>query len=133
MIRIAAILLAAILASVPCAGRAEDPFEINVIVPLTGNFAFLGKEEAEGLTVLESTVNKAGGIHGRQVKFVVADDGSNAQTAVQLTNNLISKKAQIFLGTSAVANCSAMAPLLTNGPVGYCFSPGIHPPDGSYV
>jgi branched-chain amino acid transport system substrate-binding protein len=133
MMRIVALVLAAVLASVPLAGRAEDPFEINVIVPLTGNFAFLGKEEAESLSVLESTVNKAGGIRGRQVKFVVADDGSNAQTAVQLTNNLIAKKVPVFLGTSAVANCSAMAPLLANGPVGYCFSPGIHPPDGSYV
>ncbi len=133
MFRIVAIVLAALLASVPLAGRAEDPFEINAIAPLTGSFAFLGKEEAEALGVVESTVNKAGGIRGRQIKFVIADDGSNAQTAVQLTNNIIAKKAQVMLGTSAVAACSAMAPLLANGPVDYCFSPGIHPPDGSYV
>jgi branched-chain amino acid transport system substrate-binding protein len=29
--------------------------------------------------------------------------------------------------------CNAMTPLLTNGPVLYCFSPGIHPPAGSRV
>ena len=29
--------------------------------------------------------------------------------------------------------CNAMAPLMRNGPVQYCLSPGIHPPAGSYT
>jgi branched-chain amino acid transport system substrate-binding protein len=39
----------------------------------------------------------------------------------------------VILGSSLVSVCSAMAPLMANGPVEYCFSPGIHPAAGSYV
>jgi branched-chain amino acid transport system substrate-binding protein len=37
------------------------------------------------------------------------------------------------MGSSLVAMCLAMAPLMANGPVQYCLSPGIHPKAGSYV
>lgn len=130
--RFAAGALAVALAVIPTAGNGAEPFVINVIAPLTGPSAFLGKEEADALRVIEANVNKAGGIRGRQIKFNVQDDESSAQIAVQITNNILSKKVAVMLGTSQVAACSAMAPLLVNGPVDYCFSPGIHPPDGSY-
>ena len=38
-----------------------------------------------------------------------------------------------IIGSAIVAMCNAMAPLMQNGPVMYCFSPGIHPAKGSYV
>jgi len=39
----------------------------------------------------------------------------------------------VILGSSLVAVCRAIAPLMKNGgPVHYCFSPGLHPPPGSY-
>jgi branched-chain amino acid transport system substrate-binding protein len=38
-----------------------------------------------------------------------------------------------MLGSSLVGTCNAMAPLVQNGPLMYCFSAGIHPPAGSYV
>ena len=39
----------------------------------------------------------------------------------------------MFLGSSIVAMCNATAPLLRQGPVDYCLSPGMHPPAGSYA
>jgi branched-chain amino acid transport system substrate-binding protein len=39
----------------------------------------------------------------------------------------------VVLGSSLVGVCNAMAPLMQSGPTMYCFSPGIHPPAGSYV
>lgn len=127
------VLLTSLLASVPLAVRAADPFEINVILPLTGTFAFLAKEEAASLNVAENVINKSGGIRGRPIKFVIQDDQSSAQVAVQLANGVIAKKVAVLLGSSGVAQCSAMAPLMKDGPVMYCFSPGIYPPEGSYV
>lgn len=107
---------------------AVDPYELNVILPLTGGAAFLGKNEAGGLRVLEERVNKTGGIAGRPLKFVIADDQSNPQVAVQLTNALIAKNVPIFLGSTIVAMCNAQAPLVkANGPVMYCLSAGFHP------
>jgi branched-chain amino acid transport system substrate-binding protein len=42
-------------------------------------------------------------------------------------------KPAVLLGSSLVGACSAMAPLMQDGPAMYCFSPGIHPPAASYV
>ena len=108
-------------------------YDINVILPLTGGGAFLGKEEQTALQVAEAVINKAGGVHGQNVHFVFHDDQTNPQTSVQLANQVIAAKPAVLLGSSLVASCNAMAALMQNGPVMYCFSPGIHPAAGSYV
>jgi len=129
---ISALLSVAVLGA-PLTTSAAEPFEINAILPVTGAGAFLGKEESDALAVIEAVTNKAGGIGGRPIKFVIADDQSNPQVAVQLTNGVIAKKVSVILGSSLVSNCSAMMPLVKSGLAMYCFSPGIHPPDGSYA
>jgi branched-chain amino acid transport system substrate-binding protein len=126
-------VLAALAASVPLAARAADPYEINAILTLTGSGSFLGKEEAASLGVIEAMTNKAGGIGGRPIKFVIGDTQSSASVAVQLTNGAIAKKAPVIIGSSLVADCSAMDPLAKEGPVIYCLSPGVHPVPGSYM
>jgi branched-chain amino acid transport system substrate-binding protein len=112
--------------------QAQDPYEINLILPVTGGLAFVGKTQIEALNILQEYVNKNGGIRGRPVKFTVADDQTNPQTAVQLTNQLLAKKVPLFAGSSLSAMCNAMAPLVKDGPVMYCFSPSIRPVPGSF-
>jgi branched-chain amino acid transport system substrate-binding protein len=108
-------------------------YDINAILPLTGGASFLGKSEQKALQLAEPIINKAGGVKGQPVHFEYYDDQSNPQTGVQLSNRVIGAKPAIVLGSSLVAVCNAMAPLMQNGPAMYCFSPGIHPPAGSYV
>jgi branched-chain amino acid transport system substrate-binding protein len=113
---------------------AADPFEINVILSLTGPGAFLGKKEQSAVQLVEQNINKAGGIEGRPVKFVVADDQSSPQVDVQLANALIAKKVSIVMGPSLTAGCNAITALLKNdGPVLYCLTAGAHPEKGSYA
>ena len=126
-----AVALAAMLVATPA--RAAEPYEINVILPLTGPAAFLGKGEETSLQLAEKAMNATGGIHGQPVKFVIQDDGTSPQTGVQLANTVIAKKPAVLLGSSLVAICRAMGPLMADGPVNYCFSPGVHPEAGSYV
>ena len=99
--------------------RAAEPFEINVIVSLTGSFAFIGSAEAASVRTLESIVNKEGGINGQPVKMVIQDDQSTPATAVQLASGIIAKKPSVLLGPTYLASCLAVAPLVTanNGPV----------------
>ncbi len=113
--------------------HADEPYKINVILPLTGQASFLGKEEQVSLQIAEKYVNRTGGIRGRPVEFVFFDDTSSPQVAVQLVRQVSAEKPALVLGSSLVSVCSAMAPLMSNGPVEYCFSPGIHPAAGSYV
>jgi branched-chain amino acid transport system substrate-binding protein len=108
-------------------------YDINVILPLTGGASFLGKAEQTALQLAEPLINKAGGVQGQPVHFLFYDDGSNPQTGVQLTNRAIASNPAVLLGSSLVGICSAMAPLMQDGPAMYCFSPGIHPSKGSYV
>lgn len=128
-----AVLTAALAGIIPLSGQAADPFEINVIVPLTGTVSFIGQAEAGTLKVLEGVVNKSGGINGRPVKFVIQDDQSDPKTAVQLFDVVMAKKVSVVLGSTLTSACNAFEALAKDGPVVYCFSPGIHPAEGSYL
>jgi branched-chain amino acid transport system substrate-binding protein len=112
---------------------AGEPFEINAILPLTGPGAFIGKSEQTALAIVEAKTNKAGGVNGRPIKFVVQDDTSNPQVALQLVNELLAKKVQVIVGPSLTAECGAIAPLVKDGPVLYCLSGGFHPQKFSYA
>jgi branched-chain amino acid transport system substrate-binding protein len=113
--------------------RAADNTDINVILPLTGSGAFLGKAEQQALQQYEKMVNSAGGVHGKPVRFVFHDDQSSPQVAVQLANQVKSTNPPVILGSALVALCNAMAPLMKEGPLLYCFSPGIQPAGGSFI
>jgi branched-chain amino acid transport system substrate-binding protein len=125
-------VIAALLAGIAPAVAAADPppYEINVIVSLTGQGAFLGGSQQKALAALQTSVNAHGGIKGRPLSFVFYDDQSTPQVAVQLANSVIAKKPAVVLGTSIAATCRAVAPLFANGPVDYCLIPAIHPPRG---
>ena len=123
--------LGAALAALPAG--AQTPYEIHVMLALTGGGAFLGQAEQKSLQLAEKVVNETGGIQGTPVKFTFHDDQTSPQVAVQVANEILATKPQVLLGSSIVATCSAIGPLMQSGPVEYCFSPGIHPSGGSYV
>ena len=113
--------------------NAAEPLQIEVVLPLTGNAAFVGQGQQKTLQVLEAQVNQNGGIAGRPLKFAYHDDQSSPQQTLQITQSIIPGKPAVMLGSSIVAMCNAVAPLLRDGPVDYCLSPGVHPASGSYV
>jgi len=132
---IAILAVALLLAASPFhrSEAAESAYDIHVIVAITGGGSFLGKEEQQALVLAEKTVNRSGGIHGKPLRFVFHDDQSNPQLAVQLATEVVALHPAVIMGSTLVATCNAMAPLVKNGPVMYCFSAGIHPAPGSYV
>ena len=112
----------------------EGPFEINVILALTGAAAFIGKSEQQSLQFIETITNKAGGIKGRPIKFVMVDDQSNPQVSVQLANQLIAKNVPVILGPTFTSTCLAVSAIVAkSGPVEYCFSPSVTPPPGGFA
>ena len=132
MITRAAALTACALALGAVDARAADPYKIHAILPLTGGAAFLGKGEQQALQLFEKLINQEGGINGEPLQFVYHDDQTSPQTTVQIANGILAEKPAVMLGSSIVAMCSAMAPLLKEGPFDYCLSPGVHPAAGSY-
>ncbi len=132
MMRFTAAVLAAAFLALAAPATAVDPYEINVILPLTGNIAFVGQTELQALKALEAYVNRTGGIGGRPIAFVVADDQNDPKTSVLLTQNLIAKNVPVILGPSSPQSCAAVQPLIRSGPVMYCFAQAGSPPAGGY-
>jgi branched-chain amino acid transport system substrate-binding protein len=133
--RLAFVALATALCLVPAlAASAADPYDIDVVLPITGTFAFVGTTHQHELQVLEGIVNKQGGIDGRPVHFIFHDDTSSPEVSLQIHQAILAKHPAVVLGSSLGALCQATTPLyLTSGPVNYCFSPVIPTTKGSYV
>ena len=79
------------------ATSAADPYNIDVVLPITGTFAFVGTTHQRELTVLEGMVNKQGGIKGRPVHFVFHDDTSNPEISLQIHNGILAKHPAVVL------------------------------------
>ncbi len=117
--------------SIVSSAAAAAPYDIPVILSLSGPAAFLGKEQADALRLLENDVNRRGGVRGTPIHFDVADDQTSPQIAVQLANGIIAQHKPVIVGSSVVGTCAAIAALVKSGPVEYCLSPGVHPEPGS--
>jgi branched-chain amino acid transport system substrate-binding protein len=130
-----AALLAAAFALAPAmavAAPAAEPFEINVIIPLTGGGAFLGSIEKVNFEAHQTSINRSGGIQGRPVAFVFHDDQSSPQHAVQIIQQILPSQPAIVIGPTLQAMCNAIAPLMAKGPVLFCLSNSFKPLPGGY-
>jgi branched-chain amino acid transport system substrate-binding protein len=113
---------------------ADEPYDFYAILPITGPAAFLGRGEQVALTAVEKYINQTGGIRGRPLRIIAQDDQSNPAIALQIANQIIAKKVPAFVGPGFTATCNAVYPLVAaNGPVMYCLSSGLHPPNGGYA
>jgi branched-chain amino acid transport system substrate-binding protein len=126
-------VLAVTALALAAASAHAQSYKIHAITALTGPGAFVGKGEQQALQLVEKVVNAGGGIKGRPLEYVFHDDQTNPQVAVQLANEVLADKPAVMMGSSLVATCRAIAPLMKSGPVDYCMSPGIHPDPGDYV
>lgn len=115
------------------AGSAAEPYELNMIVSLTGPIAFTGNEHLQTWQLVADLANARGGIQGHPLKLVPHDDQSSPVLAVQEANALIAQHVPVIVGPNVTATCAAVVPLVKNGPVLYCLSPAIHPTRGGYV
>ncbi len=123
-------------AALPLGLRAADttPLKIPVILSLTGNGAFVGREDQQSMQLVEKLTNAKGGIDGHPIQFQFLDDASNPQTGVQLANQVVASKAPIFFGASLTQQCAAVVPIVReNGPADFCLSPGLQPAAGGWV
>lgn len=132
--RVAALVaVCAVMAVLAPARSAGEPYEIPVVLPLTGTVAFLGNSVAKSLALLATEVNASGGIAGRPIAFAINDDQSNPAVDVQIVNRIVASKAPVMIGPELTASCAAAVPLLKDGPVSMCLSPGLHPDPGGYA
>jgi branched-chain amino acid transport system substrate-binding protein len=128
----AAAALALSTQGAPLGARAAEPYQINVVLPLTGGASFVGQGQKDTLQALAASVAKSGGIDGRDLAFTYHDDQTSPQVAVQLTKAVLDSQPSVIMGSSLVGMCLAMAPLIRNT-TQFCLSPAIHPKPNGYV
>jgi branched-chain amino acid transport system substrate-binding protein len=79
--------------------RAGAPIKIGFSVSLSGDFSSDGKAVLQGYQLWAADVNKHGGLMGRQVKLIWANDNSSqAQVATNYTKLITSDKVDLTFG-----------------------------------
>src|SRR4249920_696239 len=92
-------------------GQAK-PYKIGTLQPLSGAGAAGGKTALVGVQMATDRINKAGGINGRPVELVVADDESKPDVGRRKTEKLVVEdKVDVHLGGFLSNICLACMPV----------------------
>ncbi len=89
-----------------------EPIKIGFIGGLSGRVADLGLAGRNGATLAVEEINQAGGINGRKVELLLADDQQNEAIARQNISQLIEQGAVALIGPMTSAMATAVLPLV---------------------
>jgi len=87
-------------------GLTNTSIKIGMMGPLTGTSSLLGYPIINGALAVYKEINEKGGIHGRQIEFLVEDSGCAPDKAVAAAKKLI-HRSEVFL--LHAENCSGAA------------------------
>ncbi len=89
-----------------------DPIVFGAVLSATGPGSPLGEPERATLGMMETEINKAGGVLGRPIKVIIEDDQTNPKEAVTAINKLLQQdKVVAVLGSSTSASTLALKPI----------------------
>jgi len=92
--------------------NAADPIRIGMTPDLTGVLASFGFWLDRSAKAATARINKAGGIGGRELEFIVEDTESKAPTGVRKTRKLIQRdKVDFVIGSHHSGICLATNPI----------------------
>ncbi|WP_175823832.1 substrate-binding protein [Burkholderia sp. BCC0419] len=109
-------IAAAFIVAASMAASAAEPIRIGVAVGLSGANSVVAPAVVQSSQLAVAEINAAGGILGRPVELVIADDGSGAVGAQKAYDTLVFQKnvdAIISMETSAARN--AALPIVARG------------------
>ncbi len=76
-------------------GVTDNEIQLGISAPFTGSAKELGNQMKLGIETAFNLVNDSGGIHGRQLRLVAADDGYEPMRAAETMKELYEKQ-QVF-------------------------------------
>ncbi len=118
---IAAGAVLAALAGLPAA--AEDPIKIGIPVGLSGANSVVAPSVVQSSEYAAKEINEAGGILGRQIELVVADDGSGAQGAQRAFESLVyEEEVDVLISMETSAARNAGLPIVNRGRTPYIYT-----------
>lgn len=90
-------------------GVTDTEVRVGSSTDLSGIFAAFGAPSAKAAQMYFDEVNAKGGVHGRQIKFIVEDHGYSLPKATQAINKLVNrdKVFVMFLGVGTPMNIAS--------------------------
>jgi len=110
-------LAVAALAVTGCGGGAANDKEIKVggNFELTGGVANLGKQTVNGINLAFKQTNESGGVLGKQLKLITADNKSEVSESINAITKLVNQdKVVAVLGPVASSSVIASLPVATD-------------------
>jgi len=99
-------------AAAPAAAPAADTIKIGFLGALTGDVAMFGKPTLDGMKMAAEEINAAGGITGKKIEIVEADDRGDKQEGASVTQKLISRdKVVAIVGDPTTGITKVAAPI----------------------
>jgi len=103
----------AALAMISLGATAADPIKIGSVLSATGPASFLGDPEVKTLEMYIESINKEGGVLGRQLELVYYDDGSDSNKANGFAKRLIhDDQVDLIIGGTTTGSTMSMYPLV---------------------
>lgn len=94
-------------------GSGEEPIRVGGLYILSGTLAGYGKAGSQGLQMAVDEINQAGGILGRPVELVVADEQGKPEVAVREAKRLVQDwGADVLVGIDSSGSVLAVADAL---------------------
>src|SRR5450631_1431484 len=91
---------------------ASDTVKIGFMGALTGDVAMFGKPTLEGMKMAADEVNAAGGINGKKIEIVEADNRGDKQEGASVAQKLISRDNVVaILGDPTTGISKVVAPI----------------------
>jgi branched-chain amino acid transport system substrate-binding protein len=95
------------------AGLAQEAIKIGVIQPLTGPSAYDGQRVLKGIKLYTEKVNREGGVLGRPIELVIADNQNKPQESVSAFERLVTQdRVRTLICCWASSNTLAVMPRL---------------------
>src|SRR5258705_11988226 len=91
------IIFAMVLAFGASAANAQD-IAIAVVGPITGSNAALGEQMTRGAKMAVADINAKGGVLGKKLNLILADDACDPKQAVAAANDVVGKKVVFVAG-----------------------------------
>ena len=109
--------LLAAMAAMATGANAQDGLSKTTVtlgqsVAMTGPAAVLALPFAQGARLYFERVNAAGGIHGRKIELITADDAGNPETTLANTKKLLEQRVFSLFGYYGSPQVTAVNPLL---------------------
>lgn len=98
--------------------HAAEPIRIGSVVSATGSASIIGDPQMKTLQMYVDSINRQGGVLGRQLELVAYDDASDVNKANSFTKRLLnSDRVDVIIGGSMSGAAMSMIPLVEQAEV----------------